>query len=139
MVQGPAQRVLLPGLGVYGALTPTLGLFAGAYRGFSPAIPSARPDASRPELAVNYEAGARLSRPRLRAEAIGFFNDYQNLTSVCTIRDGCGPTQEGMQSRRRPRPHLRRGAVPAWRGGGAARLLHPGDGGVHVHAHEVAG
>ncbi len=45
----------------------------------------------------------------------------------------------GDAEQRRPRPHLRSGAVPAWRGGGAARLLHPGDGGVHVHAHEAAG
>ena len=58
LVQGPAQRVLLPGLGVYGALTQTLGLFVGAYRGFSPAIPLAT-DVVKPELAVNYEAGAR--------------------------------------------------------------------------------
>jgi Fe(3+) dicitrate transport protein len=96
LVQGAAQRVFIPGLGVYGALTPSLGVFAGAYRGFSPGIPSTA-DVVRPELAVNYEAGARLSRPRLRAEAIGFFNDYQNLTSVCTIAL-CGSAQEGTQS-----------------------------------------
>ena len=96
LVQGSAQRVLLPGVGVYGALTPSLGLLAGAYRGFSPAVPSTSTTV-RPELAVNYEAGARLSRPRLRAEAIGFLNDYQNLTSICTIAL-CGSAQEGMQS-----------------------------------------
>ena len=38
----------------------------------------------------------RFTPPRLRLEAIGFFNDYQNLTSICTIRSGC-PGQEGMQ------------------------------------------
>ena len=96
LVQGAAQRVLLPGLGVYGALTPALGVFAGAYRGFSPAIPSTT-GMVRPELAVNYEAGARLSRPRLRAEAIGFFNDYQNLTSDCTI-SLCGAAQSNTQT-----------------------------------------
>jgi Fe(3+) dicitrate transport protein len=97
LVQGAAQRVFIPGIGVYGALTQSLGVFAGAYRGFSPGIPSVT-DTVRPELAVNYEAGARLSRPRLRADAIGFFNDYQNLTSVCTFAMGCAPGQEGMQS-----------------------------------------
>jgi Fe(3+) dicitrate transport protein len=96
LVQGPAQRVFIPGVGVYGALTPSLGVLAGAYRGFSPAVPSTNTSV-RPELAVNYEAGARFFRPRLRAEAIGFFNDYQNLTSICTLAL-CGPGQDGMQS-----------------------------------------
>jgi Fe(3+) dicitrate transport protein len=96
LVQGVPQRVFIPGIGIYGALTETLGLLAGAYRGFSPGVPSTT-DRVRPELAVNYEAGVRLSRSRLRAEAIGFFNDYQNLTSVCTIAM-CGPRQEDIQS-----------------------------------------
>jgi Fe(3+) dicitrate transport protein len=97
LVQGAEQRVFLPGVGVYGALTPTFGLLAGVYRGMSPGVPSTTAFV-RPELAVNYEAGMRLTRPRLRAEAIGFFNDYQNLTSVCTFAMGCTPSQEGMQS-----------------------------------------
>ena len=94
-VKGAPQRVFIPGLGVYAALTPSFGVFAGAHRGFSPGVPSTT-QVVRPELAVNYEAGARLSRPRLRAEAIGFFNDYQNLTSICTIAL-CG-TSNDMQS-----------------------------------------
>jgi Fe(3+) dicitrate transport protein len=43
----------------------------------------------KPEYSVNYEAGARFSRGKARLEAIGFFNDYQNLTDVCTISSGC--------------------------------------------------
>ena len=89
--------MVLPGIGVFGALTPSLGLLAGVYRGFSPAAPP-RPaegtegfTSAQPELAVNYEAGVRFTPPRLRLEAIGFFNDYQNLTSICTFAT-CGPT-----------------------------------------------
>jgi Fe(3+) dicitrate transport protein len=102
---GEPQRVVIPGVGVYGALTPSLGLLAGVYRGFSPAVPPQPaetsgpvedPGGAKPELAVNYEAGARYSAPRLRLEAIGFFNDYQNLTSICTIAL-CGPALADMQ------------------------------------------
>jgi Fe(3+) dicitrate transport protein len=104
-LSGSPQRVVIPGLGVYGALTPSLGLLAGVYRGFSPAGPPQTAETSGPiddrgadpELAVNYEAGVRFAPPRVRLEAIGFFNDYQNLTSICT-QAACGPGLEGLQS-----------------------------------------
>ncbi len=82
------QGVLIPGAGAFYELTPTVGLLAGAYRGFSPAAPSLV-DGARPETSWNYEAGARFGNRRLRAEAIGFFNDYRNLISVCTQASGC--------------------------------------------------
>jgi Fe(3+) dicitrate transport protein len=99
---GTPQRVVIPGVGAYliplpGA-APALGLLAGVYRGFSPGAPPqpAGPEADAPatvtpETSVNYEAGVRFSPPRhrLRLEAIGFFNDYQNLTSICTFANGC--------------------------------------------------
>jgi Fe(3+) dicitrate transport protein len=96
-VWGTPQRVVIPGMGGYVSLAPWLGVLAGAYRGFSPAVPDL-PGTARPEKSVNYEAGVRLSRPRVRLETIGFFNDYQNLTSICTLASGCMGTQEGMQS-----------------------------------------
>jgi Fe(3+) dicitrate transport protein len=73
-----------------------LGLLAGVYRGFSPAAPG-QPDTVRPELSVNYEAGVRFAPPRLRLEGIGFFNDYQNLTSICGFASGCPANQIDMQ------------------------------------------
>ena len=39
----------------------------------------------------------RFTPPRLRLEAIGFFNDYQNLTGICTIAS-CGPDSRRLQS-----------------------------------------
>jgi Fe(3+) dicitrate transport protein len=96
-VQGATQQVVIPGVGLYGALTPSLGLLAGVYRGFSPAAPG-QPGTVRPELSVNYEGGVRFSPPRLRLEGIGFFNDYQNLTSICTFASGCPAAQLDMQS-----------------------------------------
>jgi Fe(3+) dicitrate transport protein len=43
----------------------------------------------KPEFSVNYEAGARYTRGATRAEVIGFYNDYSNLTDVCTLASGC--------------------------------------------------
>lgn len=80
---GDWQNVLIPGVGSYLALTPAFGLLAGVHRGFSPA--AAGQTGVRPETSWNYEAGARLTSGAVRLEAIGFFNDYVNLTSICGI------------------------------------------------------
>jgi Fe(3+) dicitrate transport protein len=85
--QGAAQ-VILPGIGVYQALSAELGVLAGVYRGFSPPPPGSS-GAIDPELSVNYEAGIRHSQRHMRAELIGYYNDYQNLTDVCTLSSGC--------------------------------------------------
>jgi Fe(3+) dicitrate transport protein len=78
----------LPGLGAFYALTPELGVLAGVYRGFTPPVPGGD-KREKPELSVNYEAGARYVNRIARVEAIGFFNDYQNLSDVCTFSSGC--------------------------------------------------
>jgi Fe(3+) dicitrate transport protein len=77
----------LPGAGAYVELRKDLGLLAGVYRGFSPAPPG---DAKqRPEDAVNYEWGARYAGKALRADLLGFYNAYSNITAVCTESSGC--------------------------------------------------
>ncbi len=80
----------MPGVGAYYALLETLGVLGGVYRGFSPPPPGSDRRV-RPEYSVNYEAGARYSRHggATRAELIGFYNDYSNLTDVCTLASGC--------------------------------------------------
>jgi len=78
---------VMPGAGLFWGLTKSFGLLGGVYRGFSPAPPGATD--VKPEYSVNYEAGARFSKGPARAELIGFFNDYSNLTDVCTISSGC--------------------------------------------------
>jgi Fe(3+) dicitrate transport protein len=85
---GRLAQVVLPGIGAYYGLTDTLGIFGGAYRGFSPPAPGSEEHVD-PELSVNYEAGARFSPGKSRAEAIGFYNNYSNLTDVCTLSSGC--------------------------------------------------
>lgn len=81
-------HAILPGVGAFYALTHHFGLLAGVHRGFSPPPPGSDGHIE-PEYSVNYEAGARYSRRALRAEVIGFFNDYSNLTDICTISSGC--------------------------------------------------
>jgi len=86
-VGGP-QRALIPGMGAYYAITRDLGMLAGVHRGFSPAPPG-EARAPRPEQSVNFEAGARHAGRSLRAELIGFYNAYSNLTSICSFANGC--------------------------------------------------
>jgi Fe(3+) dicitrate transport protein len=80
--------VAVPGIGAHFALTRALGVLAGVHRGFSPLPPGQRPG-SEPERSTSYEAGARFARGASRAELVGFFQDYSNLTDICTLSNGC--------------------------------------------------
>ncbi|AKT39418.1 TonB-dependent receptor family protein [Chondromyces crocatus] len=82
------QQVALPGAGLFVALPLDLGAFVGLHQGFSP-VPPGQNDFVRPEKSVNYEAGLRWSPRRFRAELVGFYNDYSNLSNVCTYSTGC--------------------------------------------------
>ena len=82
------QSVLSPGIGLHWQVTESLGLLAGAYRGFSPAGPGS--SGVDPERSLNFEAGIRLRGESLRLEAVGFFSDYENLLGRCRVSDsGC--------------------------------------------------
>ncbi|HVJ93642.1 MAG TPA: TonB-dependent receptor [Labilithrix sp.] len=82
---------VMPGVGAYYAILRDFGVLAGVYRGFSPPAPGS--DANvKPEYSVSYEAGARYTHGRTRAELIGFLSDYSNLTDVCTLASGCVST-----------------------------------------------
>ncbi|MGQ0503710.1 MAG: TonB-dependent receptor family protein, partial [Myxococcaceae bacterium] len=78
---------VLPGLGANLQLARPFGIFAGVHRGFTPPAPGS--GNALPESSVNFEGGARWSRPGERLEAIGFFNNYSNLTDLCTESNGC--------------------------------------------------
>lgn len=88
--------VFMPGIGVHVAATKWLGVLAGVHSGFSPVSPGQSDDV-RPERSVNYEGGVRAHHRGLRAEAIGFFTDYENLTGECTFAQGCDDTNIGQQ------------------------------------------
>ncbi len=82
------RSLLVPllGIGAHYALTPELGVLAGVHRGMSPPAPGTPSD---PEISINYEAGARYLGGARRAELIGYYNAYQNLTDICTLSSGC--------------------------------------------------
>ncbi|MEL6544017.1 MAG: TonB-dependent receptor, partial [Myxococcota bacterium] len=79
--------VLLPGIGAYYGLTPELGILGGVHRGFSPVAPGDLD--ARPEFSVNYELGSRYRSKAVEFEAVGFFNDYSNLTNICSASGNC--------------------------------------------------
>jgi Fe(3+) dicitrate transport protein len=79
---------VLPGVGAYYGFTDELGILGGVYRGFSPPPPGSEDDIE-PEYSVNYELGSRFKSGPARAELIGFFNDYTNLTNICGFAGGC--------------------------------------------------
>ena len=81
-------QALMPGIGAFQGIYRGLGVLAGVYRGFSPPAPAST-EGTKPEYSVNYEAGARYTQGPARAEVIGFFNDYSNMTDVCSFASGC--------------------------------------------------
>lgn len=85
---GAIYQVVVPGVNGYYGITKELGVLGGVHRGFSPVTPE-QAHTNDPEKSTNYEAGARYTARRWRAEAIGFYNDYQNLTNLCTFSNGC--------------------------------------------------
>ena len=87
------QSVLSPGIGLHWQVTDSLGLLAGAYRGFSPAGPGS--SGVDPERSLNFEYGVRLRWESLELEAVGFFSDYENLLGRCRASDsGCEVGEE---------------------------------------------
>ncbi|MFY0631641.1 MAG: TonB-dependent receptor [Flavobacteriaceae bacterium] len=68
--------VFIPGIGTNYKFNNNVSVFGGVHKGFSP--PGNQPD-EKPEESINYEIGTRFGIGNLRAEVIGFYNDYSNL------------------------------------------------------------
>lgn len=69
-------RVLIPGVGVHYQWLPAASVFFGVHKGFAP--PSAELY-QKPESSVNMELGTRVSIGSLKAELIGFYNNFSNM------------------------------------------------------------
>lgn len=67
---------LIPSLGLNYKLSSTLSAFGGIHKGFAP--PSAGTD-QRAESSVNSELGLRYTQPKLKVEAIAYYNAYSNM------------------------------------------------------------
>jgi Fe(3+) dicitrate transport protein len=85
------ESVLLPGIGIYSQLHPTVGILAGVHKGYSATSPGQEGDVE-PEESLNYELGARFNFNELnlgQGELIAFYNDYSQLTGSCSFSNGC--------------------------------------------------
>jgi Fe(3+) dicitrate transport protein len=78
---------LIPGLGVSFLASETTALFVGVHKGFAPPAPGSNEEVMA-EQSTNYEAGVRHQASRLRAEVVGFYNDYDNLLGTDTLSSG---------------------------------------------------
>lgn len=96
--QSANRTAVLPGLGTHVQVSPLWGVLAGVHRGFSSVAPG-QPDSVEPEYSVAYEAGVRHGAvgDERYVEAIGFFNDYSNMTSECSFSSGCDDSRVGAQ------------------------------------------
>lgn len=83
-------EALIPGLGVRYDFNNQLSVFGGVHRGFAPPAPGST--SQEPEDARNWEIGARYGREHWSVEAVGFFNQYENLIGSCTNSTGGGCT-----------------------------------------------
>ncbi|MDB4972441.1 MAG: outer rane iron(III) dicitrate receptor, partial [Myxococcaceae bacterium] len=87
------NSAVLPGVGAYWGLYKGLGLLGGAYEGFSPPPPG-QVKSVKPEKSINYEAGARYTDRLMRLESVFFYNDYKNLTDICSEQCTSGNDQQ---------------------------------------------
>jgi Fe(3+) dicitrate transport protein len=69
-------EAFIPGIGVRFDWTENLQLFTGVHKGFAP--PGSTPE-TNPESSINYELGTRYNKKGIQLQAVGFYNDYQNL------------------------------------------------------------
>jgi len=77
---------LTPSFGVVYDVTDSLSVLGGVYRGFAP--PSPGNSNSSEEKSTNWEAGVRWAGDGASIEAIGYFNDYENLLGTCSASTG---------------------------------------------------
>ncbi len=80
--------VPLFGLGAVYQFDLGLSVLGGVYQGTSPVGPGQDPKV-RPEAALNSELGLRYARKGIRAELIGFWSEYSNITGECSTSTGC--------------------------------------------------
>lgn len=89
--QDKSFDIWLPSFSAFYHLSDTSGLLFGVHEGFIPSSPI-QDYRIEPEKSVNYELGWRYADNGHKAELIGFFNDFSNLTESCTFStaSSCG-------------------------------------------------
>lgn len=87
--------VLLPSLAVTYRVNNDLVVIGGIQKGFAPPAPGN--DKAENEESINYELGLRYNQNALRAEALFFYSDYENMHGNCTASQGCDDDDIGNQ------------------------------------------
>jgi Fe(3+) dicitrate transport protein len=82
----------VPGAGALYEITDKMSIFLGLNKGYAPVGPG-QSDMVDPEESTNYELGYRYA-DRFFFEAIGFYNDYQNIKGICSFSSGCSASAE---------------------------------------------
>jgi Fe(3+) dicitrate transport protein len=84
------STVYLPGVGINYTLTNEMNFFGGVHKGFSPpGTPSETSTTqAEPENAINYELGYRIHKKGLKAQLVGFLNEYKNILGADTMAGG---------------------------------------------------
>ncbi len=88
-------EVLLPSLAVTYRVNNDLVIIGGVQKGFAPPAPGN--DKAENEESINYELGLRYNQDTLRAEALFFYSDYENMHGNCTASQGCDDDDIGNQ------------------------------------------
>jgi Fe(3+) dicitrate transport protein len=88
-------EVLLPSLAVTYRATDDLVIIGGIQKGFAPPAPGN--EETENEESINYELGFRYNKEALRAEALFFYSDYDNMHGNCTASQGCEEENIGNQ------------------------------------------
>lgn len=90
-----SDQFFVPGVGVLYSLSPSMSVFTGVNKGYAPTGPG-QADGVKPEESTNYELGFRFMNP-IFFEAIGFYNDYQNIKGLCSFSAGCSSDSESQE------------------------------------------
>ena len=96
--QKKSFRVWLPSLSAFYHLDDTSGVLFGVHQGFVPSSPI-QPAGIKAEKSVNYELGWRYADNGTRAELIGFFNDFSNLSESCSFSTAASCAANGQLDR----------------------------------------
>ncbi len=86
-VRRNSVSTVIPGMGALYRINDEWRVLAGVHRGFNPPGPGS---SAEEETSTNWEAGVRYDSATVGFEAIGFFNDYDNLVGTVTESTGGG-------------------------------------------------
>lgn len=73
------ENLIMGGIGLNYEINDQNAVFAGVYRGASPANPTGYMSGTESEESLSYELGFRHEQEAFRAELIGFFTEFDNL------------------------------------------------------------